>query len=305
MIVITGGCGFIGSNLVKRLNATGKKKILIVDKLNKIKKKNIKNLKFIKIENKDIFLNKLIKGKYDKKIEYIYHYGACSDTTNTDWDYLYKNNYLYSKKLINYSVKNKIKIVYASSASVYGLSANNKKENYSNLKPINYYAKSKYLIDKYVKKINSKYIIGLRFFNVYGNNELHKKNMMSPITKFYLDIKKTQKCKIFDEYAGYKKGEHARDFIFVEDCNDIAQWLIKNNKYGIFNVGTGKVTTFKKVAEIIIKKIGKGKIEYINFPKKLKKKYQCYTKANINKLIANGYKKNFTSIKKSLNRIYS
>ena len=303
MIVVTGGCGFIGSNLIKKLNSLNKVNILIVDEINKNKKKNINNLRYLKIEKKNVFLDKLLKGKYHKKIDCIFHYGACSDTTKKNWKYLYKNNFLYSKKLIQYSIKNKIKIAYASSASVYGLDANDKKESSKNLQPINYYAKSKYLIDKYISKLNSKYVIGLRFFNVYGKNELHKKNMMSPITKFYLDIKNFKKCKIFDQYGGYKRGQHSRDFIFVEDCNNVALWLINNDKFGIFNVGRGKAITFKKVAQIIIDKLGGGEVEYVNFPKKLMKRYQTYTKANINKLLSSGYKKKFLTIRKSLDLI--
>lgn len=303
MIVVTGGCGFIGSNLVEYLNSLKKKDILIVDSITKKKGGNLKSLKYKKIENKEIFLKKLSDGKYDNKIDVIFHYGACSDTTNTNWKYLYKNNYVYSKKLIQFAINNKIKILYASSASIYGLNANNQKESSLNHKPINYYAKSKFLVDKFAKKMKSRHVIGLRFFNVYGKNETHKMKMMSPITKFYLDIKNKKKCKIFGEYGGYKKGEHSRDFIYVEDCNKIAIWLLKKNEYGIFNVGTGKSIKFIEVAKSIIKKIGYGKIEFVNFPKKLNKKYQCYTKANMKKLLNKGFKKNFYSIDDALKKI--
>lgn len=303
MIVVTGGCGFIGSNLVKYLNSLKKKNILIVDSITKKKKKNLKELKYKKIENKEIFLKKLSNGNYNNKINVIFHYGACSDTTNTNWKYLYKNNYVYSKKLIKFAINNKIKILYASSASIYGLNANNQKESSLNHKPINYYAKSKFLVDKFAKEMKSKYVIGLRFFNVYGKNETHKMKMMSPITKFYLDIKSKKKCKIFGKYGGYKKGEHSRDFIYVEDCNKIAIWLLKKDVYGIFNVGTGKSIKFIDVANSIIKKIGYGKIEFVNFPKNLKKKYQCYTKANMNKLLNKGFNQKFCSVEDALKKI--
>ena len=217
-----------------------------------------------------------------------------------NWNYLYKNNYVYSKKLIQFAIKSKIKILYASSASIYGLNANNQRETSLNYKPINYYAKSKFLVDKFVKKKISRYVIGLRFFNVYGKNELHKKKMMSPITKFYLDLKKEKKCKIFGEYGGYKKGEHSRDFIYVEDCNRIAIWLFKKDANGIFNVGTGKSIKFVEVANSIIKKMGYGKIEYVSFPKNLRKKYQCFTKANMNKLLNKGFRQKFYSINDAL-----
>ena len=303
MIVVTGGSGFIGSNLIEYLNSLKKNNILVVDRVTKKKKKNLNKLKYLRTENKEIFLKKLIKGDYKNQISCIFHYGACSDTTNVNWNYLYINNYLYSKKLIQYAIENKIKILYASSASVYGLDANNKKENSKNQKPINYYAKSKFLIDKFVSQIKSKYVIGLRFFNVYGKNEHHKMKMMSPITRFYLDIKRKKKCKIFGKYGGYKKGEHSRDFIFVEDCNKIAIWLLKKNQSGIFNIGTGKSIKFIDVARSIIKKIGYGEIEFINFPENLKNKYQCFTKANINKLLNKGFNSKLDNIDKALKKI--
>ncbi len=289
MIIVTGGCGFIGSNLIKNLNEKKIDDIIIVDKLTSLKKNNLKNLKYKKIISKNNFFEFIKFNKNIEKIKFIFHFGACSDTTNNNWKYLYKNNFKYSEKLLKLSIKFNIRLIYASSASVYGLNCNNKSERSKNLKPLNKYGKSKLLFDNLVTKLNPKNVVGLRFFNVYGLNEFHKKNMISPVTKFYLDLKKKGYCNIFEEYGGYKKGFHSRDFISVDICNDVALWFKDNKKKGIFNVGTGISVTFNSIAKNIISELKIGKINYIKFPNKLKGRYQCFTKANILKLRKAGY----------------
>ena len=289
MIIVTGGCGFIGSNLIKNLNEKKIDDIIIVDKLTSLKKNNLKNLKYKKIISKNNFFEFIKFNKNIEKIKCIFHFGACSDTTNNNWKYLYTNNFKYSEKLLKLSIKFNIRLIYASSASVYGLNCNNKSERSKNLKPLNKYGKSKLLFDNLVTKLNPKNVVGLRFFNVYGLNEFHKKNMISPVTKFYLDLKKKGYCNIFEEYGGYKKGFHSRDFISVDICNDVALWFKDNKKKGIFNVGTGISVTFNSIAKNIISELKIGKINYIKFPNKLKGRYQCFTKANILKLRKAGY----------------
>tara|TARA_B100000945_G_C20326396_1_gene570228 strand:+ start:135 stop:1073 length:939 start_codon:yes stop_codon:yes gene_type:complete len=311
MIILTGGAGFIGSNLLKKLNNLHYKDIILFDNLNKLKKKNIAQLSFKSIYFKDEIFNFLKSNK--KKISIIFHFGACTNTLEKNWDYLYKNNFEYSKKLAIYSAKNKIKFIYASSASIYGKKTGNFDEikNLNFFKPLNFYAQSKLNFDKYIInnfKYNNK-IIGLRFFNVYGKNENHKKNMASPIHSFSKQILNDKSCKIFGKFDGYSAGYHKRDFISVDDCTKINVWLMKKkiNKMNIINIGTGNSVNFIQIARQIIKNLGYGKIKTIKFPEKLKNGYQSYTKANLKRLRQIGYKFNFietsTGIKNFINDV--
>ncbi len=301
MIVITGGAGFIGSNLIKELNKKGYNNIYIFDRLSYLKKINLDNLDFKKIYYKSEIFKFLNINK--TKISVIFHLGACTNTQEMNWDYLYENNFLFTKKLIEFSSINNKKLIYASSASVYGKNTGNIDEikNLDNFKPLNYYSKSKILLDQFVKKNMKKkmQIIGLRYFNVYGLNENHKLGMASPIHSFFNQIKSKNKCKIFDKFDGYKKGEHIRDFVSVKDCVLINIWAMKKKiQYPtILNVGSGKGHTFNFVANEFIKHFKRGKIEYIKFPNKLKKGYQSYTKAKLNKLRNLGYKKQFINLR--------
>jgi ADP-L-glycero-D-manno-heptose 6-epimerase len=171
-------------------------------------------------------------------------------------------------------------------------------------KIINYYALSKFMFDKYVhdNKKKIKCAIGLRYFNVYGPNEHHKKNMSSPILTFYNQIQKNNFCKIFGKYDGFGDGEHTRDFIYVNDVVNINLWAAKKKFVDIINVGTGISSSFNFIANTIIKKLKKGKIEYIKFPSQFKGKYQSYTKANILMLRKLGYKKKLTNITEGISK---
>ena len=294
MIIITGGLGFIGSNILSKLNQQKKKDILLVDTPNKEKLNNVKGLNYLDLIEKKNFLKNLYQNKY-KNIDYILHQGACTDTQESNLEYLMYNNYEYSKKILKFSNNNNINFVYASSASIYGNDKKIMKENKSldEKKIKNYYALSKLMFDKYVldNKKKIKCAIGLRYFNVYGPNEHHKKNMSSPVLTFYNQIKKDTTCKIFGKYDGFDKGEHARDFIYINDVVDINIWAAKKNFVDVINVGTGVSSSFNSIANAIIKNLKKGQIEHINFPNQFKGKYQSFTKANISKLRKLGYKK--------------
>ena len=306
MIIVTGGAGFIGSNLIRMLNERGFKDIILVDDLtNGYQIKNLSDLNFIDYVDKDSFIKKLDDFK---KIHAIFHLGACSATTEWNGKYLMENNYEYSKLLLNFSIKNNIQFIYASSASVYGLGLNGFDEKECCELPINAYAFSKLLFDKYVRlqlnnSVNSQ-VVGLRYFNVYGPRENHKGDMASPMYHFSSQCINDNECRLFKGTDGFLDGEQKRDFIFVDDCNNIALWFLENNDVsvnGIFNVGTGEARSFNDVAKNIIKwfeakQKQKPKKNFIEFPEHLKGAYQNFTEANIDKLRTAGYKDKFLSL---------
>ena len=298
MIVVTGGLGFIGSNLVKKLNKINIDDIIIVDSLESSGNyKNLKDLKFKDFVSTKDFIHNLNDFE---KIKFVFHIGACSDTTENNGNYIYENNYLYSKKLIQFFSNKMIPLVYASSASVYGLGNLGFKEDESIENPLNLYAVSKFLTDNFMNshKFNSQ-VVGLRFFNVYGPGEEHKGEMKSVIGKFLNNIKKNPSIKLF-------KGSEKifRDFIFVDDVCDICIFFMNNNFSGIYNVGTGSKNSFMKIYEIINRDIQKCKLELIDFPKKLIGKYQFNTEAEISKLRKIGFKNKFVSLKEGINKYY-
>lgn len=294
MIIVTGGAGFIGSNIVKGLNKLNKSNILVVDDLSDgTKFKNIVDCKIIDYMDKDDFLEKIKHSEgFAENITAILHEGACSVTTEWDGYYMMQNNYEYSKILLHYCLSKHIPFIYASSAAIYGL---NKTciEDSQYERPINVYGYSKFLFDQYVRKFlvdPGTQIVGLRYFNVYGNNEQHKADMASVAWHFNRQLQETGKVKLFGEYDGYAAGEQMRDFIFVDDVVDVNLWFLNHpKKSGIFNVGTGRGETFNALAKEVIRYHGTGEIEYVPFPKHLVGAYQSYTVADLTKLRAAGY----------------
>ena len=308
MIIVTGGAGFIGSNLVAKINEMGVSDILVVDDLaDGAKILNISDLDIADYLDKDELFTYLSKTD-SSMIDVIFHLGACSATTEWDGKFLMKNNFEYSKKLFHWAQDNNVAFIYASSASVYGLGEDGFTESQICEKPINAYAYSKLLFDRYVfsqSRNLSSQVVGLRYFNVYGSRENHKGTMVSPAFSFFQQIKELGVAKIFEGSHGYASGEHKRDFIYVSDCADVNWWFYKNStKSGVFNVGTGSAVSFNKVAENIIKNEGHGTITYVPFPNHLKAHYQAFTQANISALRSIGYTEKFLDIDQGVKRYY-
>ena len=302
MIIVTGGAGFIGSNIVKALNERGRSDILIVDNLGKGEKyKNLIGLKFYDYIHRDDFLRMIIDGEFDDYgIEVIFHEGACSDTMEYDVNYMIKTNYEYSRELFNFCADNEVDFIYASSASTYGDGENGFREIPTCENALNPYAFSKLLFDRYVREnlqdIENK-VIGLRYFNVFGPQEFHKGRMASIAYQMYKQIKSSGVIKLFKGTDGYKDGEQCRDFIYVKDVAKVNLWCFENEiANGVYNCGTGNATTFNALAQAVISALGKGEIEYIDFPKELEGKYQSFTQADTRKILNAGYDEGFTNI---------
>lgn len=286
MIIVTGGAGMIGANIVKALNDMGRKDILVVDNLKDgTKFVNLVDLDIADYCDKEDFLASIIAGDDLGDIDVIFHEGACSATTEWDGKYLMHNNYEYSKELLHYCLEREIPFFYASSAATYGDKTEFVEERQFE-GPLNAYGYSKFLFDQYVREIlpeaNSP-VCGFKYFNVYGPREQHKGSMASVAFHLNTQINRGENPKLF---AG---SEHfLRDFIYVGDVAEVNIWAWKNGISGIFNLGTGKAQSFKEVADAVVKFHGKGQIETIPFPEHLKSRYQEYTQANLSKLRAAG-----------------
>lgn len=305
MIVVTGGAGFIGSNIVKALNDQGKTNILVVDDLKDgTKFRNIADCEIMDYMDKQDFLECIVEDlDFEEPIEVIFHEGACSATTEWDGQFMMDINYEYSKSLLHYCLENKIPYIYASSASVYG-DGPDFKERREFEKPLNVYGYSKFLFDQYVRRLTPTFesqVVGLRYFNVYGPREQHKDSMASVAFHFNNQIKAGDDVKLFEGCDGYANGEQRRDFIYVGDVVDVNLWLYENPQVsGIFNLGTGRSQSFNDVANAVIDWHQKGKINYIPFPEHLKGRYQSFTQADMADLLAAGYDKEFKTVEEGV-----
>lgn len=308
MIIITGGAGFIGSNLVKALNEKGRRDILIVDNLTDgTKFKNLADCDIADYLDKTTFLEKIQNNYNFGNIEGILHQGACSVTTEWNGRYMMENNYAYSKVLLHYCLARKISFIYASSASVYGAGTTFIEEKRYE-KPLNVYGYSKFLFDQYVRNLTNveSQIVGLRYFNVYGPREHHKGSMASVAFHFNNQILKDGVVKLFEGCDGYGNGEQQRDFIYVGDVAAVNLWFLANpTKTGIFNLGTGRSESFNAVANAVINFHQHGQIEYIPFPENLRSRYQSFTEANMSKLKAAGYTNKFKIVAEGVSEYLS
>ena len=308
MIIVTGGAGFIGSAFVWKLNQEGINDIVIVDQLGTDDKwKNLVNLRFEDYIHKDDFQQMINADKVSFKISAIVHMGACSSTTESDADYLWNNNYLYTKTLAKWSLKHQIRFIYASSAATYGDGTQGFSDDHSKisqLRPINMYGYSKQIFDLWVLRNSlEKKIAGIKFFNVFGPNEYHKGDMTSVIFKAFHQIRETGKVKLFKSYKKeYKDGGQLRDFVYIKDCIDVMWWLFKNpDVNGIFNLGTGRARTWNDLIKAVFAAMKKKtNIEYIAMPEALRNQYQYFTQAEMKKLKSAGCPVKFSSLEDSV-----
>ena len=299
MIIVTGGAGFIGSNIVQGLNAKGLDDILVVDDLSDgTKFKNIVDARISDYMDKDDFLDSVLGGDFDDvAIEAVFHQGACSSTTEWDGQFMMENNYEYSKTLLHFCQAKKVPFIYASSASVYG-GGSVFKEDIANEAPLNVYGYSKFLFDQYVRaQTLSSQVVGLRYFNVYGPREQHKGSMAS--VAFHLNNQLLEKgeIKLFAGCDGYGDGEQLRDFVYVGDVVDVNLWFLDNPAVsGIYNCGTGKSQPFNDVAKGVLDYHQKGSLSYIPFPDHLVGHYQSFTEADLTDLRSAGCKLTFKTV---------
>ncbi|MDF1763553.1 MAG: ADP-glyceromanno-heptose 6-epimerase [Oleibacter sp.] len=314
MIIVTGGAGFIGSNIVKTLNQMGRTDIIVVDDLSDGKQfYNISDCDIADYLDKHDFIHRvhLDDGLLDD-VEVIFHEGACSSTTEWDGKFMMENNYEYSKILLHACLEKGIAFLYASSASVYGGSDVFKEER-QHEKPLNVYGYSKWQFDQYVRQMQHSYsndrfpsqVVGFRYFNVYGPREQHKGSMSSVAFHFNNQIKDTGVCKLFGETEGYDAGEQRRDFVYVGDVVKVNLWFWQNpGKSGIFNLGTGQCQSFNDVADAVLQWHSNngtsGRKEYMPFPAHLKGAYQSFTEADISLLRKAGYQAKFFDVEQGV-----
>ena len=303
-IIVTGGAGMIGSNIIEGLNKSGHNDIIVVDHLkNGEKFRNISDLDISDYYDKKDFISLIRDRKDFGQIDAVYHEGACSNTLEWDGQYMMENNYEYSKVLLHYCMDKKIPFFYASSAATYGDSTVYK-ENPENENPINIYGYSKYLFDQYVRRHESSFesqVVGFRYFNVYGPKEQHKGSMASVAFHLNNQIEAGENPKLFEGSGGFDNGEQRRDFIFVGDVVKVNLWMMAHpDVSGIFNIGTGNSQSFNEVANSVINYHGKGEINYIPFPDELKGNYQSFTEADLTKLRTTGFDGSFKTVQEGI-----
>ncbi len=310
MIIVTGGTGFIGSNLVAGLEAHGCKDIVICDTLGAEDKwRNIAKREIRDIVNPERLFDYL--ETHQDMIEVIFHMGAISSTTEQDVDLIAETNIVLSRRLWKWCGKHQKRFIYASSAATYGDGNKGFKDvqtpkELKQFHPLNAYGWSKHVFDRRVARVLEDDMepvpaqwAGLKFFNVYGPNEYHKGDQMSVICKLYPQVIAGAAAKLFKSHRkDYADGGQLRDFVYVKDCVSVMLWLYENKGVnGLYNVGTGNARSFKDLAEATFDAADKpAKINYIDMPEVLRDKYQYFTEADMTKLRIAGYDKPFTEL---------
>jgi ADP-L-glycero-D-manno-heptose 6-epimerase len=293
-VIVTGGAGFIGSAVVWRLNTLGIDDILIVERMDETDKwRNLSPLKFADLIDADEFISTL-KNHSDRQV--VFHLGACSSTTERNAAFMLSNNYEYTKTLAEWACENGKRFIYASSAATYGDGSAGMEDGCENLdrfRPLNIYGYSKHLFDKYAARRGMfSEIVGLKYFNVFGPNENHKGEMRSLVNKAFEQINETGKIRLFKSHnPNYADGEFGRDFVYVKDAVDMTVFFLEDPaSSGLFNIGSGKMTTWNALAEAIFAAMDLPKqIEYIEMPEHIRRQYQYYTCADLGRLRNAGY----------------
>ena len=306
MFIVTGGARFIGSNLVRALCERGKDVIVVDDLTDGRKFINLADCDIQDYWDKDELLTLISRGKsLEVSPQAVFHQGACSDTTEWDGQYMMQTNFEYSKRLLDYCGTNAIPFLYASSASVYG-SGPVFNEDRCNEAPLNVYAYSKCLLDRYVRRViedSSSQIVGLRYFNVYGPREAHKGKMASIAWQLHQRMLSREAIALFEGSDGYADGEQRRDFVHVDDVVKVNLWFLEHpDVSGVFNLGTGRSQTFNDVARAVIAWHGGGEISYVPFPGHLQGRYQSFAEADISALRACGYEQPFLGVEEGVHR---
>ena len=296
-VIVTGGAGFIGSVLVWELNRRGCSHVVIADfPAEREKSANLAGLHYSEIIEPAELPARLASGSLGK-LDFIFHLGACSSTTETNEKYLRENNYEYSRNLAEWAFGAGVRFVYASSAATYGDGSagmdDSDPRHLERLKPLNLYGQSKHWMDLHAWREGwLDRIVGLKYFNVFGPNEYHKGDMRSVVCKSYAQVLNTGVIQLFKSYRQqYGDGEQRRDFLYVKDAVAMTLHLAANPAAnGIFNIGSGNARTWNELARAVFAALGREpRIEYIEMPESIRDKYQYFTQADIGKLLATGY----------------
>lgn len=303
MIVLTGGAGFIGSCMLKRLNEMGKRDILVVDHLNRAKRKNLRGKKFSAYMDKAEFLKAVLADRVPGVVTALIHLGACSSTTEIDADYLEQNNTQYSIHVVEWALRKNARVIYASSAATYGAGERGYLDDpgqLGQLKPLNLYGLSKHRFDLWARRYGLlQRVAGFKFFNVFGPNEAHKGAMRSLVDKAYLQVGRTGAIRLFKSYKkGIKDGEQTRDFIYVKDVVEVLLYTLQHPELnGLYNLGTGKARSWNDLAHAVFMAMNKKtNIQYISMPRQLQGKYQYHTQAVMKRLFRDAKPFRFTAL---------
>lgn len=307
--IITGGAGFIGSNLARALNRRGHDNLTIVDHLtNDLKQKNLADLHYCEFVDKTDFRERLRNRQIDP-VDCVFHLGACSSTTETDEAYLHDNNYLYSRDLCEWCHVHSVRFVYASSAATYGDGSHGYSDDEScltDLQPLNPYGKSKQKFDVWAMMTGAlSRIAGLKYFNVYGPGEDHKGEMRSLVNKAYDQIVKEGEVTLFRSHRPeYRDGEQTRDFVYVEDAvNQTLFYYDHPEVSGLYNCGTGVARTWLDLARALFAAMDRApRIRFIDIPESIRERYQYHTQADLTRVRQSGYTEPFLSIEEGVRR---
>ncbi len=305
MIILTGGAGFIGSCMLDALNKAGRHNLLIVDSLGKGQKwKNLVGKTYIEIVSKQDFRSMMNADAFDDAVEAVIHLGACSSTTETNADYLYDNNYLYSVEIAEFAAGKGARFIYASSAATYGDGSRGYSDSSTDLRPLNMYGYSKHLFDQWIRLNGMEdECVGLKFFNVFGPNEYHKGSMASLVSKAVGQIESRGYVELFKSTdPTYPDGGQMRDFIYVKDvCSVMMALLERPEVNGILNLGTGTARSWNDLMTAVFLAMGRPvDIRYIDMPDDLARQYQNYTQADMSTLTSKLQDVQFSSLEDSV-----